>query len=73
MNCEKIHMYLLNEENQALCPFCDEQLVEVESIEIRCCDHPNIIIDGFKIVCPNCGMGINQQVSLWISMIICIG
>lgn len=48
-------MYLLNEENQAQCPFCDEQLVEIESTETRCCDHPNITIDGFKIVCTNCG------------------
>lgn len=25
------------------------------SIETRCCNHPNIIIDGFKIVCTNRG------------------
>lgn len=55
MNCEKAHMYLLNEENQAIRPFCDEQLEETESIETRCCNHPNIIIDGFKIVCTNRG------------------
>lgn len=48
-------MYLLNEENQAICLFCDEQLAEIKSIETRCCDHPNITIDVFKQVCINCG------------------
>ena len=48
-------MYLLNEENQVLCPFCDEQLEEIKSIEPQCCDHPNITIDVFKEVCTNCG------------------
>ena len=46
-------MYLLNEENQVLCPFCDEQLEEIKSIEPQCCDHPNITIDVFKEVCTN--------------------
>ena len=48
-------MYLLNEENQVLCPFCDEQLKEIKSIETRCCGRPNITIDVFKEVCTNCG------------------
>lgn len=30
MNCEKAHMYLLKKKNQALCPFCDEQLEETK-------------------------------------------
>ena len=55
MNCKDAHMYLLNEENQVLCPFCDEQLGEIKSIEPQCCDHPNITIDVFKEVCTNCG------------------
>ena len=54
MDCEKIHMHLLNEENQVQCPFCDEQLVEIESIELQCFGRPNITLDGFKIVCTNC-------------------
>ena len=55
MNCEKAHMYLLNEENQALCPFCDEQLEETKSVEKKCRGRPNITVDGFKQVCTNCG------------------
>ena len=50
MNCKKAHMYLLNEENQATCPFCDEQLTDVKSVETKCCDRTNITVDGFKIV-----------------------
>ena len=50
-----MHMYLLTEENQAMCPFCDEQLMDVKSGETKCCDQPNITVDGFKIVCTNCG------------------
>ena len=56
MDCEKAHMYLLNEENQAICPFCDEQLADVKSVETRCSNKPNITVDGFKIVCTNCGL-----------------
>ena len=48
-------MYLLNEENQVQCPFCDEQLEEIKSIETRWCGRPNIILDVFKQVCTNCG------------------
>lgn len=55
MDCEKIHMYLLNEKNQVQCPFCDEILYQVKSIETKCCERPNITIGGFKIVCSNCG------------------
>ena len=29
MDCKNMHMYLLNEENQAVCQFCDEQLEEI--------------------------------------------
>ena len=55
MDCKNMHMYLLNEENQAVCPFCDEQLEEIKSIETKCCDCINITIDGFKIACTNWG------------------
>ena len=55
MNCKEAHMYLLNEDNQVLCPFCDEQLAETEITETRCCNQPNVIIDSFKIVCTDCG------------------
>ena len=55
MECKNIHEFLLNEENQAICPFCDEQLTDVKSVETKCCDRPNITVDGFKIVCTNCG------------------
>ena len=55
MDCKNVHMYFLNEENQAECPFCDEQLEEIKSVEIGCCGRPNITIDGFKQVCTNCG------------------
>ena len=55
MNCEKAHMYLLNEENQVLCPFCDAQLEKIKSVETRCCGRPDITVDGFKQVCTNCG------------------
>ena len=27
----------------------------MKSIETKCCERPNITIDGFKIVCSNCG------------------
>lgn len=30
MDCKNIHMYLLNEENQTVCPFCDERLQEIK-------------------------------------------
>lgn len=60
MNCEKAHVYLLNEENQAICPFCDEQLTEIKSVETRCCNKPNITVDGFKQVCTD----LNQQMNL---------
>ena len=55
MDCEKIHMYLLNEKNQVQCPFCDEILYQLKSIETKCRERPNITIDGFKVVCSNCG------------------
>ena len=55
MNCKEAHMYLFNEDNQVLCPFCDEQLAETEITETRCCNQPNVIIDSFKIVCTDCG------------------
>ena len=35
-------------------PFCDEILYHVKSTETKCCERPNITIDGFKIVCRNC-------------------
>ena len=47
MDCKNVHMYFLKEENQAECPFCDEQLEEIKSVETRCCGRPNITIDGF--------------------------
>ena len=55
MDCEKIHMYILNEKNQVQCPFCDEILYQLKSIETKCRERPNITIDGFKVVCSNCG------------------
>ena len=55
MECKNIHEYLLKQENQALCPFCDEQLESIKSMETRCCNKPNITADGFKQVCTNCG------------------
>ena len=54
MDCEKIHMFLLNEENKVQCPFCDEKLYQVKSIETKCPELPNII-NNSKIVCANCG------------------
>ena len=48
-------MYLLNEKNQVQCPFCDEILYQLKSIETKCRERPNITIDGFKVVCSNCG------------------
>ena len=53
-----MHMYLLTEENQAMCPFCEEQLMDVKTVETKCCDRLNITVtvDGFKIVCTNCGL-----------------
>ena len=48
-------MYLLNKKNQVQCPFCDEILYQVKSIETKCSERPNITIDGSKIVCSNCG------------------
>ena len=48
-------MYLLNEKNQVQRPFCDEILYHMKSIETKCFERPNITIDGFKIVCSNCG------------------
>ena len=32
MNCEKAPMYLLNEENQDISPFCNEQLTDIKSV-----------------------------------------
>ena len=54
MDCEKIHMYLLNEENKVQCPFCDEILYLVKSIETKYRELPNIT-NNSKIVCVNCG------------------
>lgn len=54
MDCEKIHMYLFNEENKVQCPFCDEILHQVKSIETNCRELPNII-NNSKTVCANCG------------------
>ena len=58
MDCKNMHMYLLTEENQAMCPFCEEQLMDVKTVETKCCDRLNITVtvDGFKIVCTNCGL-----------------
>ena len=52
MDCKNMHMYLLTGENQAMCLFCEEQLMDVKSVETKCCDRPNITVtvDGFKIV-----------------------
>ena len=55
MDCEEIHIYLLNEKNQVQCPFCDKILYQVKSTETKCCECPNITIDSFKIVCSNFG------------------
>lgn len=55
MDCEEIHMYLLNEKNQGQRPFCDEILYQVKNMETKCCGRRNITIDGFKIVRSNCG------------------
>ena len=55
MKCKNIHEYLLNEENLVQCPFCNEQLEEIKSVETRCCGRTNITVDGFKQVCTNCG------------------
>ena len=46
-------MCLLNEENKVQCPFCDEILYQVKSIETKCRELPNII-NNSKIVCANC-------------------
>ena len=42
MECGNIHEFLLNKENLVQCPFCDEQLTDVKSVETRCCKKPNI-------------------------------
>ena len=55
MDCENMHMYLLNEGNLVQSSFCDEQLEEIKSVKTRCCNKPNISVDVFKIVCTNCG------------------
>ena len=55
MECGNIHEFLLNKENLVQCPFCDEQLTDVKSVETRCCKKPNITVDSFKRVCNNCG------------------
>ena len=31
MECNKVHNYLLDEESQTVCPFCNEQLEEIKS------------------------------------------
>ena len=54
MDCEKIHMYLLNEENKVQCPFCDEILYLVKSIATKRRELPNIT-NNYKIVRANCG------------------
>ena len=48
-------MFSFKKENQALCPFCDNQLEEIKSMETRFCNKPNITADCFKQVCANCG------------------
>ena len=54
MDCEKIHMYLLNEENKVQCPFCNEISYQVKSRETKCRELPNII-NNSKTLCANCG------------------
>ena len=35
------------------CPFCNEKLIEIESIPTQCCKNPEIMNDK-HIVCTNC-------------------
>ena len=49
-------MYLLNEKNEDICPFYNEQLTDIKSVETKCCDRTNITVAGFKIVYTNCGL-----------------
>ena len=81
MECENSHEFLLNKENLVQCPFCDEQLTDVKSVETRCCNKPNITVDGFKQLELNqvakrtaaLSTGLNRRMNLWIFMRIDIG
>ena len=57
MDCKRIHEFFFKkkEAKPAMCPFCMKMLLEVKSVETKCCNRSNIVIDGFEIVCTNCG------------------
>ena len=47
------------------CPFCDEQLEEIKSIETRWCGRP---FSNRCVLIAALSTGINRQVNLWIFM-----
>ena len=57
MNCNKdIHDELINME-EVVCPFCNQQLIEVKAKSSdTCCNEPDFVNDNKKIVCKNCGL-----------------
>ena len=56
MSCNfQIHDELKNM-MESTCPFCDQQLVEVDKVMEPCCSEPNIeTVDGMN-TCVNCGL-----------------
>ena len=56
MNCNsEIHDELKNTE-ESTCPFCNQQLIEVEVKSLATCDKMEIINDEGRQVCKNCGL-----------------
>ena len=54
MSCKDIHDELIDMK-QSTCPFCDQLLVEVNSVIESCCNNQKMFNDYGKNVCLECG------------------
>ena len=52
--CGNIHEEMIEMDN-AICPFCDKQLVEIKHLSEPCCEKQDMINDNGKNVCTSCG------------------
>lgn len=53
MNCEKAHLFLSTEKNQAICLFCEERLCDVNIENYTCCSNMRLKREDY-LVCINC-------------------